>query len=89
MLVILILDYKHKTYNEYLPASIRSSFVTTAKVLLPSGSTSFAIFIASLVAISVLAAVTAKIMEFGLEIYFTIRFLIWFSISSGWSPMGT
>lgn len=63
--------------------------MTTAKVLLPSGSTSFAILIASLVAMSVLAAVTAKIMEFGFAIYLIIRFLIWFSMSSGWSPIGT
>lgn len=60
----------------FLPASMRSSFVTTASVLLPSGSTSLDILIASLVAISVLAAVTANIIEFGFAMYLIIRFLI-------------
>lgn len=55
---------------------MRSSFVTTASVLLPSGSTSLDILIASLVAISVLAAVTANIIEFGFAMYLIIRFLI-------------
>lgn len=75
---------KHVSYSKLvLPASMRSSLVTTAKVLLPSGSTSLDILIASLVAMSVLAAVTARIIEFGFPIYLIIRFLIWFSISSG------
>lgn len=38
---------------------------------------------------SVLAAVTARIMELGLEINFTIISLIWISMSLGWSPTGT
>lgn len=110
-----------------VPASIRSSLVTTASVLLPgqyqhiplpayhfksayqsvlkcpitnlqtamiemaldivcflpSGSTSRATLRASEVAMSVLAAVTAKMIQLGLEMCFRIRSLIWTSISLG------
>ena len=55
----------------------------TANVLLPSGSTSLAIFRLSDVAISALAALTAKIIEFGFWINFEISARIWVSISSG------
>ena len=101
-----------------VPASIRSSLVTTASVLLPgeaqsfksaskglfktwkknliiqmfslpSGSTSRATLRASEVAMSVLAAVTARMMQLGLEMCFRIRSLIWTSMSLGWSPTGT
>lgn len=92
-----------------VPASIRSSLVTTASVLLPaetevldertvndgshfsfslslslpSGSTSRATFRASEVAMSVLAAVTARMMQLGLEMCFRMRSLIWTSMSFG------
>lgn len=93
-----------------VPASIRSSLVTTARVLLPeesntpgykkntprdikcrkcncshlpSGSTSRATLSASEVAMSVFAAVTAKMMEFGLEMNLKINSLIWISMSLG------
>lgn len=56
---------------------------------LPSGSTSLEIFSASDVAISVLAAVTARMMEFGLLMNRRMSSLIWSSISLGWSPTGT
>ena len=99
-----------------VPASIKSSFVTTANVLLPknkqnrckimknlnttkmfkykwdglpSGSTSRATFKASDVAMSVFAAVTANIIEFGFEMYLKIKSFIWNSMSLGWSPTGT
>lgn len=72
-----------------IPASIKSNFVTTAKVLRPSISTSLAIFRLSDVAISVLAVTTAKIIEFGFAIYFNTRIFICCSISGGWSPIGT
>ena len=52
-------------------------------------STSRATFKASEVAMSVLAAVTARMMEFGLEMYLNINSLIWISMSLGWSPTGT
>lgn len=38
---------------------------------------------------SVLAAVTARMMELGLEMYLKINSLIWISMSLGWSPTGT
>lgn len=56
---------------------------------LPSGSTSRATLSASEVAMSVFAAVTAKMMEFGLEMNLKISSLIWISMSLGWSPTGT
>ena len=55
----------------------------------PSVSTSRATFRASEVAMSVLAAVTARMMQLGLEICFRISSLIWSSMSLGWSPTGT
>lgn len=50
---------------------------------LPSGSTSRATLRASEVAMSVFAAVTAKMMEFGLEMNLKISSLIWISMSLG------
>jgi len=41
------------------------------------------------VAMSVFAAVTAKIMQLGLLMYFRISSRICSSISLGWSPTGT
>lgn len=52
-------------------------------------STSRATLSASEVAMSVLAAVTARMMELGLEMYLKINSLIWISMSLGWSPTGT
>ena len=99
-----------------LPASIKSSLVITANVLLPSGSTSRAakklnrkffiivdilnfqnknsganlpIFRLSEVAISALAADTARMIELGLAMNFISKVRIWTSMSSGWSPTGT
>ena len=48
-----------------VPASMRSSLVMTAKVLRPSGSMSLAILSDSEVAMSALAGLTARIIEFG------------------------
>uniref|UniRef100_A0A8W7Q0F7 Uncharacterized protein n=1 Tax=Anopheles coluzzii TaxID=1518534 RepID=A0A8W7Q0F7_ANOCL len=79
----------HRMSIASVPASIRSSLVSTASVRRPSGSTSFAILSASLVAMSVLAAVTASMIEFGFSMYFSTRSLICASMSSGWSPTGT
>lgn len=56
---------------------------------LPSGSTSRATLRASEVAMSVFAAVTARMMQLGFEMCFKIRSLIWTSMSLGWSPTGT
>ena len=61
----------------------------TPMVLVPSGSTSRANFNPSELAKSVFAAVTARIMHAGLDIYFISMSLICFSISRGWSPTGT
>ena len=68
---------------KYLPASIKSNFVTTASVLRPSGSTSRANLMLSEVAMSALAAETASMIEFGFTIYLAMSDLIWPSISSG------
>lgn len=54
----------------------------------PSGSTSRATLSASEVAMSVFAAVTARMMEFGFEMNLKINSLIWISMSLGWSPTG-
>lgn len=54
----------------------------------PSGSTSLEILMASDVARSVLAAVTASMMEFGFCMYFKISVRICTSMSNGWSPTG-
>mmetsp|Transcript_9629 Transcript_9629/g.19563 ORF Transcript_9629/g.19563 Transcript_9629/m.19563 type:complete len:227 (+) Transcript_9629:947-1627(+) len=72
-----------------VPGSIRSSFVSTPMVRSPSGSTARASFTASLFARSVLAADTARMMTFGLEMYERHMFLSMSSISSGWSPEAT
>ena len=56
-----------------VPASMRSSLVMTAKVLRPSGSMSLAILSDSEVAMSALAGLTARIIEFGLVMYLRIR----------------
>ena len=62
---------------------IRSTFVSTPIVLVPSGSTSRASFSPSEFAKSVLAAVTAKIIHAGFEMYFRSMSFICFSISLG------
>jgi len=67
----------------HLPASIRSSFVTTASVRPPSGSHSRAIFKLSLVAMSVFAVTTAKIILFGLLMYLSTKSRICTSMSTG------
>ena len=68
---------------------MRSIFVRTPIVLVPSGSTSRANFSPSEFAKSVLAAVTARMIHAGLEMYFANMSRICFSISLGWSPTGT
>ena len=55
----------------------------------PCGSTSLASLSASEVARSVLAADTARMIEFGLEMYLRHKSLINASMSCGWSPTGT
>ena len=72
-----------------LYAYIKSTLVKTPIVRVPSGSTSLAIFSPSEFAKSVLAPVTAKMIQAGFEIYFISISLICFSISFGWSPTGT
>ena len=56
-----------------VPLSIRSSFVSTPMVRLPEGSTSRAILIESDVAMSLFAAETARMMDFGLVMYLSGR----------------
>ena len=68
---------------------MRSTLVRTPIVLVPSGSTSRANFSPSEFAKSVLAAVTARMIHAGLEMYFNNMSRICFSISLGWSPTGT
>jgi hypothetical protein len=68
---------------------IKSTFVNTPIVLVPSGSTSLASFSPSEFAKSVFAAVTAKMIHAGFEIYLRSISRICFSISRGWSPTGT
>lgn len=58
-------------------------------MFLPSGSTSLASLRASEVARSVFAAVTAKMIEFGLLMYMVHISRIWNSMSGGWSATGT
>lgn len=72
-----------------LGTHIKSTLVKTPIVRVPSGSTSRANFKPSELAKSVLAAVTARMMAFGFEIYFRSMSLICRSISRGWSPTGT
>lgn len=74
-----------EAYSTY----IKSTLVKTPIVLVPSGSQSLAIFNPSELAKSVLAAVTAKIIEFGFMINLSNISRICFSISRGWSPTGT
>ena len=57
-------------------SSIKSILLTTPIVLSPSGSTDLAIYRESEFAISVFAAVSAKMRAFGGEIYFKVHFLI-------------
>lgn len=68
---------------------IRSTFVRTPIVLAPSGSTSRANLSPSLLAKSVFAEVTAKMIALGFVMYFKSMSLICRSISRGWSPTGT
>jgi hypothetical protein len=68
---------------------IRSTFVKTPIVLVPSGSTSRAIFSPSEFAKSVFAAVTARMIHAGFWIYLRSISRICFSMSRGWSPTGT
>lgn len=75
--------------NALVPWSMRSILVRTPIVRLPSGSTWRASFRASEFTISTLAGDTARIMLLGLAIYSEIRFRVCFSMSVGWSPMGT
>jgi hypothetical protein len=62
---------------------IRSTLVNTPIVLVPSGSTSLAIFNPSEFAKSVFAAVTAKMIAFGLLMNFNSISLICLSMSLG------
>jgi hypothetical protein len=68
---------------------IRSTLVRTPIVRVPSGSTSRAILRPSELAKSVLAGVTARTMQAGLEMYLKSISRICFSMSFGWSPTGT
>lgn len=76
-------------YQVLAATHIKSTFVRTPIVLVPSGSTSRANFKPSEFARSVLAAVTAKMIHAGFEINFRSMSLICFSMSLGWSPTGT
>ena len=58
-------------------------------VAVPSTSASFANLIASDVARSVLAALTARMIEFGLLMYDRHMSLMICSMSAGWSPTAT
>ncbi len=58
-------------------------------VRLPSGSTWRASLRASELTMSTFAGETARIRLLGLAIYSEMRFRVCFSISVGWSPMGT
>jgi hypothetical protein len=66
-----------------------TTLVKTPIVLVPSGSTSRAIFRPSELAKSVFAPVTARMMALGLEMNRMSMSRICFSISRGWSPTGT
>lgn len=68
---------------------IKSTLVRTPIVRVPSGSTSRANLRPSEFAKSVLAAVTARIIQAGRDMYFRSISLICFSMSLGWSPTGT
>ena len=66
-----------------IPTHMRSTLVSTPIVRVPSGSTSRASLRPSEFAKSVLAAVTARMIHEGLEIYFMSISRICFSISRG------
>ena len=72
-----------------VPGSMRSSFVRTPMVLSPLGSSCLASFRASLLARSVFALVTARIIALGLEAYWQLIEYICSSMSSGWSLIAT
>ena len=61
----------------------------TPTVRRPSGSTSRASWMASLLARSVLAAVTAMMMQLGCRMNFSTMRRMITSMSFGWSPTGT
>jgi hypothetical protein len=75
--------------SAFVPWSMRSIFVRTPIVLLPIGSTCRASLRASELTMSTFAGDTAKMILLGLAIYSEMRFRVCFSISDGWSPMGT
>ncbi|KAH3665787.1 hypothetical protein OGAPHI_003975 [Ogataea philodendri] len=72
----------------FVPWSIRSNLDKIPMVLFPNGSTCLASFKDSELTKSTLAGETARMMEFGFEMYSKIKFLICLSISVGWSPIG-
>lgn len=73
----------------FVPWSIKSSFVKTPIVLFPMGSTCRASLSASELTRSTFAGEIARMMELGLAMYSEMRFRVCFSISVGWSPIGT
>lgn len=58
-------------------------------VLLPKGSTCLASFKASELTMSTFAGDTARMMLLGLAMYSEMRLRVCFSMSVGWSPIGT
>ena len=78
-----------RTSTASVPASIRSSFVTTPIVRSPAGSTRFASWIASEVAMSEVAAETARTIALGFSMYSSTIVRSCTSMSAGWSPTGT
>lgn len=58
-------------------------------VLRPMGSTCLASFKASEFTMSTLAGETAKTILLGFAMYSEMRLRVCFSMSVGWSPMGT
>lgn len=58
-------------------------------VLRPRASTWRASFRASELTMSTLAGETARMILLGLAMYSEMRFLVCFSMSVGWSPIGT
>jgi hypothetical protein len=69
--------------------NIKSTLVKTPIVRVPSGSQSLAILSPSELARSVLAAVTARMIELGFMMNLRSISRIWRSMSRGWSPTGT
>lgn len=63
--------------------------VRTPIVLLPNGSTWRASLRASEFTISTLAGETARMILFGFAINSEMRLRVCFSMSAGWSPIGT